>query len=38
MKYKRLSPWMLSALSAALVTLGFGACKSNKELVQSVRP
>ncbi len=34
MKYKRLSPWMLSALSAALVSLGFGACKSNKELVQ----
>ena len=34
MKYKRLSPWMLSALSGALVLLGFGACKSNKELVQ----
>ena len=34
MKYKRLSPWMLSALSGALVLLGFGACKSSKELVQ----
>ena len=34
MKYKRLSPLMLSALSAALFTLGFGSCKCKKALVQ----
>lgn len=34
MKYKRLSPLMLSALSAAFLALGFGSCKSKKALVQ----
>lgn len=38
MKYKRLSPLMLSLLSTALMSLGFGSCRSknglDNELVQ----